>query len=460
MSNTDYNPANLPPLDDSQDDADPRLTIQTGQAEACGRKAIDDADPANDPQPVRVPQPPTPWQPDNIQSRYIVGDGDCFMGKVGYSYDKAPDAVMDQTGTIDVQHVAPYGTGEDLELGEVPPAGGSPNAGLHKALPLPRPDQKAYHAKADDPVLVLAGRDGRAYYIPDDAPFIGTVGASPGATLSVTRMVIAGDPASEPPDVTTATSLTYPKVFPITANGQHHGYFEGDTVLCIRRGEYVFCLPTRCQFHGQIKNKGPGDPAEDDFDDERYWVKIIAANITVSGNSWGWGGGDDEIGNIGIVCAANLAEVDNHAHLLRVDGSLEVVVTLLADSGSGAGTAYWVFALGPDRKVAVSSCDTTPGFLRWTDGDDQAHDKIIGDAEKDAEAGADGEPTGAWIKASIINAGLDEQLKIEHVGPGECCYSWSNSCYISGGDIDEKGHVRYLRYWSGAGSFCCVGPCA
>lgn len=432
----------LPPLDDSQDGV---LRIQTGPSQNPPRVDADPDDPyeAAAVGPPQVVSTPSPWSPNNLKSSYIVGTGDSYLGQVGYSYDATADAVLNQIGAIDVRRVAPYGSGADLELGEVPPPLSSPNPPLCKAMPLPVADQAGYHAKSDDPVLVITGRDGRGYYIPDNRPFIATVDASPGnSTIAVTRKLIAGDPTSGAPTLTTSTSLQYPYVYPIAAQGQHHGYFEGDYVLCFRRGEYVFCLPGRVQFHGKIVNEGPASEA--DFADERYWVQIKAGNVT--GSPWDWDGAGDD--TLFTVTAANLVERADGTHLLPVDADLEVVVTLFADSTDKA--PYWVFALGPDAKVAVSSADDLPGFLRWTDGDAQAHDKLIGDAEAIFGAGA---AEGQWIECEILNDGNEEQLRINHIGPGDSCYLCCDC--IMGMDIDEKGHVR------GFNTAACgwVGPC-
>ena len=103
---------------------------------------------------------------------------------------------------------------------------------------------------------------------------------------------------------------------------------------------------------------------------------------------------------------------------------------------------------GQDPRVAVSSADTVPGFLRYTAGDVQDHHKIVGDAEADADAAT----TGEWIECEIINAAGEEQLKIKHVGPGASCCCCA-ACLLTGIDIDAKGHVRQFRYDNGAGPY-------
>jgi len=437
-----------PPLDESQDR---ELRIQTANPDPPGPEIAPD-DPyeaANLPPPV-IPATPAPWAPNNLKSNYIVGAGDCYMGKVLHSYDDAADATLGQKGAIDVRRVTSYGTGDSIELGEIEPPLSSPNAGLAAALPLPAVDQEGYLAAADDPVLVIAGRDGRAYYMPDSKPFIGVVAQNPddestketnfgGAgniTLKVTRQIMSGDPTAEAPAFED-TAVTYDYVFPLTADGQHHGYRKDDKVLVFRRGMYMFCLPGRTSFHGKIAAAGPDSEA--DLTDDRYWVALRAGNVTYTGdvNVWTWG----TDAALFTICASNLPERAGGTHLLAAD--TEVVVSLFADATSADKSAYWVFSVIPDtdERVGVTAADTIPGYLRWTNGDDGAHHKIIGDSEVQFGAAA---AHGHWIVATPGNAGGDEQLRIDHVGPGTPYYVIGPSSPGQNGTFavtDILGHV-------------------
>lgn len=98
---------------------------------------------------------------------------------------------------------------------------------------------------------------------------------------------------------------------------------------------------------------------------------------------------------------------------------------------------------GEPDKVRVSVDDTKPGFLRVTGADQQTFHKIIGDSELDAVSPSN--PTGSWIQAVVINEGEEEQLKIEHVGPGndDENYTWevvigATHLVIRG---DSRGHL-------------------
>jgi len=119
------------------------------------------------------------------------------------------------------------------------------------------------------------------------------------------------------------------------------------------------------------------------------------------------------------------------------DSGIRIVLPTPPDAGEEG--------VSGDEMVKVSSDDTTAGRLRLTaaelsDPDQESYHKIIGDAEEDAD-----DPqatTGAWLQATIINTGGDEQLKIEHVGPGESCYCCIGGVGCMGIDLDAKGHVR------------------
>jgi|GEM_PF-5749983 len=129
--------------------------------------------------------------------------------------------------------------------------------------------------------------------------------------------------------------------------------------------------------------------------------------------------------------------------------------------------------LNADEMVKVSSDDTTAGRLRLTaaelsDPDQESYHKIIGDAELDARNCAGN--TRYWIQAVVIQEGADEQLKIEHVGPGPSCYCWCSQVgyecvtFTLAEDWDAKGHLRCKTitnnvYASPMVTFT-IGPCA
>ena len=113
----------------------------------------------------------------------------------------------------------------------------------------------------------------------------------------------------------------------------------------------------------------------------------------------------------------------------------------------GTAPAVHGVLIGEDDqdKVRVSVDDDVAGFLRFTAGDQQAHHKIIGDAELDARECSGN--TRYWIQAVVIQEGAEEQLKIEHIGPGSVQYRTGyGTCEIT---WDDKGH--------GTGWFDCTG---
>ena len=124
-----------------------------------------------------------------------------------------------------------------------------------------------------------------------------------------------------------------------------------------------------------------------------------------------------------------------------VVGTILSFVRFPWDTTTDSAVGVLVGLGGPDDKVAVSTADDLPGFLRFTAGDSQAHHKLIGDSEPTAVGAA----TGEWLQAVKVDAGNEEQLKIEHVGPGASCCCCS-AYLLDGIDLDAKGHVRQFRY--------------
>ena len=166
---------------------------------------------------------------------------------------------------------------------------------------------------------------------------------------------------------------------------------------------------------------------------------------------------DADTAKVYILCDRASVNLDRTAWLAAAAAAGKtpaVVGTILSfvrfpwDTTTDSAVGVLVGLGGPDDKVAVSTADDLPGFLRVTAGDSQAHDKLIGDSE----ATAVGAATGEWLQAVIVDAGNEEQLKIEHVGPGASCCCCSACQFLDGIDIDAKGHVRQFRYNNGAAS--------
>jgi len=152
-------------------------------------------------------------------------------------------------------------------------------------------------------------------------------------------------------------------------------------------------------------------------------------------------------GSVDLGRTAWLAAAAAAGETPAVVGTILSFVRFPWDTTTDSAVGVLVGLGGPDDKVAVSTADDLPGFLRFTAGDSQAHHKLIGDSE----ATAVGAATGEWLQAVIVDAGNEEQLKIEHVGPGASCCCCS-ACLLDGIDIDAKGHVRQFRYNNGAAS--------
>jgi len=456
-----------PPIDESQDR---ELRVQTGplREQTSPEQEPVDPDAAGEMPDTIIPSTPEPWATDNLKASHIVGTGDCYLGEIVYSYDAAIDKTKAQFGTIDVRRVQPWYDGAgvgDLTLGEIPPPLSAPNPSLTQATPFPTVDQRKYYAEEGDPVLVVTGRDGRAYYLPDNAPFIGVVasvgstkeanfGGAGNTTIKVTRQLLSGNPTAGAPTFAAITAVTYDYVFPLTIIGQHHGYRTGDKVLCFRRGMYVFCLPARGMYHGKIVATGPNSEA--DFTDYRYWVQLGTSNIIyetdgdppAGTNIWDWNKADTALFK---VCAANLAEVVTGGHHLLDQCTAtseypEVAVFLFADTDAALKYPYWVFTSGPDLKVKVTLDDDYPGTLNSSGAGVGNTSKIIGDADSSHWEAASGEHIQCIVASDEEENGeTRQQLVITHVGPGEIDPSHTWQVTIGERTLtvqcDAKGHV-------------------
>ncbi len=312
---------------------------------------------ATDPSTATPPIERNPTYADTrLSSPAMIGTYDSWAGVVNKVYDTAADKTWGQIGVIEVRRASPYWSAAAtpvLGLDEIPPAEGQPQRSTESAFPFPAIDQQAYRVAEGDPVVVVTGRDGKCYYLPDDRPFIGVVAQGPGSastkeanfggagntTIKVTRQLLTGDPTDNSPAIAfTPMTVTYSYVYPLVPAGQHHGHRVGSTVLCFRRGMYMFCLPARGIWHGKIVAAGPASEAN--FTDERYWVEILTVNVAYTGdtNVWDW---EADGASPFTVQAANASEISKGTHGVAI--GTEVIVTLMADSGKDP---YFVFTHG------------------------------------------------------------------------------------------------------------------
>ena len=348
MANRD----NYPPIDESDDALDIDLR-RPPEPHHFDLPAIEGTplDPVAMTPPVY--REPDAWDPSTPRSAAIGGPFDAWAGEVLKVYDGGADAVLGKTQTADVQRIVPFwDSSKDLHLDDVPPTGSMPETNIVKAIPYPTTDHPNHHAAAGDPVIVVAGRDGRYYYIEDNEPFVGVVtqwaprsGGSPigtkenvagGAgtwTISVVRQKLIGDPTAAGFDWVLSTTLesmavTYDRVYVPVADGQHHGYRKDDVVFVFRRGQYWFALPTRESFIGVIVGAGPD--GEGDFSDERYWVQEVSYTGSWSNNTWT--NADSDVTEPRLVPAENLAEKIKGTHELPTDGTRYVIVYMGAEA--------------------------------------------------------------------------------------------------------------------------------
>ena len=315
------------------------------------------------------PEPGGPWNPATPRSDDIAGPGEAWAGQVVHVYDSA-DGQYGQPGTLDVKRITPFTAGSPdyaLSMDESAPARSAPEPAIYKAVALPRPDQPLYRFSKDDPVLIVAGRDGRLYAIPDDVPFIGEVvattrdtdakesnfGGAGHAAINVRRVLVYGDPSLDG-GVSfhmTETHIYYNWAKVLVHDSQHPGHRVGSFVLCFRKGGYVFALPDRGVYHGVTVAKGPDD--EEDKTGQFHWVSIKQWGVTYpvgsERNYWSWTSAKDQ--ELFRVCAANLA---SSTHL---PAGTQVVVTLFAGSSvdSGERSGYWVFSYLDSSTVTKDS---------------------------------------------------------------------------------------------------------
>ena len=173
----------------------------------------------------------------------------------------------------------------------------------------------------------------------------------------------------------------------LTTAGQGNGYRVGDKVLVVRRGLYLFAVPGAQSFLADIADEGPGEEA--DFANSHYWVIEQVGSITVSGNAWTGsiedrsGTGPDGEGSVArYVDALNLAESGTH----DLSTGTVVMVTCWQDAGDHFYTfSHAAPVTGTDRYVAVSSGDSSPGYLETKIQTDDAWLKGEGDNATDED---------------------------------------------------------------------------
>lgn len=313
---------------------------------------------------IEVPLRPTPWQVTTPRTQDILGTGDAWSGVVVSSYDAEKDNEFGQKGVIVVRRAGPrWDDADTLHMGEIPPVQSQPQPSYYKALPFPARDQEAYRAGEDEPVIVVTGKDGRLYYLPDDKPFVGQVdqtaqdisdekesnfgGAGAFQSIKVRRVLMTGDPTADGYTFSAEkTTVYYDFVRVLTPAGTHHGHRKESYVLCFRRGQYIYALPDRGIYHGEVVTAGPN--GEGNFSTHHYWMSLKVYGISysaASANEWDWGGADT---GLFIVDAAHLSEKEADTHKLAT--GTEAVVTLFADPDQ---EPYWVFGQGAPASTTL-----------------------------------------------------------------------------------------------------------
>lgn len=293
------------------------------------------------------------------------------FGKVLNTSDTAADPTYGFNQTILAGRATEIwdGTTNAPVFADSPSISGGLSMSMAQAFPFPpRHDQRRYITASGDGVMMFSGPDGMTHYLSDDLPFPAVVIAKATASeanaggvgtnlLTARRLVIAGTPPAagveQPYDgsgelLTGSTPVSVEGIEIIAPAGQHHGYRVGDIVWVQRRGLYYFALPAPQSFLAKIVAAGPAAAA--DFTDNRYWVQEQLATVTYATNAWSWSlaarSATDPTATGGtrgrLVCAKNLSETTTH--VLAVDGSAIVAVTMIADPASGA-PAY-VFTAG------------------------------------------------------------------------------------------------------------------
>ncbi len=316
---------------------------------------------------VPRPGPKSPWDEDQPGSS-LTGHFDAWLAEV----IEAP-----WTGNPHVQGVAvdrcdiEWLSNNEPNAVAVAPVESQNTPSRRIALPyVPLHDQEKYHVQAGDIVTVATGRDGRAYYFWDDKPFVAWVidststsvgttekhaGGAGNETITVRRYGLSEDPDSTDYDDhgTTLTDLQdassnyieYGGVRVISPEGTHHGYRLADMVLVTRRGRYMVAEPCREQFVATIEEEGPS--GEDDFTDNRYWVREQDGIASYSGNLYTLALTDrarNVTGQSGYagrwVCAYNYGE-ESTEH--EIEAGETVVVSLFASAVS-TREPFYVFS--------------------------------------------------------------------------------------------------------------------
>ena len=318
------------------------------------------SDPATFPGPTV--RPLDAWR-DGLRSPAMLGRYDSFCGEVVSVYDDTEDPVLKELGVIQARRVLPsWSDDAALNLNPGPPTESIPQGNTVHAWPYPAIDQQRYHVAPGDPVIVVTGRDGKCYYIPDNRPFmavvtswqprgeqasIGTLENVAGGVgnwaISVIRDYFLPDADPDADDFSWdmidtlgTTGIIYDRVHVFAGQGQHHGYRIGDRIMVFPRGRYFSALPRGMKLLGALTDAGPlGEP---DLEGPYYWVHLRTPVVTYHDplrNDWELVGGANLINNT-VVCAKNL-EFDGSHSLLPLDGTLYVEVTIYAEGDGGDG---------------------------------------------------------------------------------------------------------------------------
>ena len=292
-----------------------------------------------------------------IPSSAVVGPMDGWLGRVD---EVAGAAVHVRRVGVEYQtNNEPAGHRTSLPHGNLTPT-------TVKAWPWPaRHDQAGYIAAADDIVLVIAGRDGKHWYLSDDLPFPAMVIADGGSTdednaggagllhLKVRRLAMSGHPSGAVPTLgalQTAASanveIDFVKV--MAATNTHHGYRCGNLVWVQRRGLYYYAVAATETFTGYLVDAGKAGEA--DHVDSVYHVREYDSTIAYSTDEWSAADANRTLtapnsagGRFGRwVSAQNVAEWPSGTHLLNVvadpgdtaavpAGAIRVTVSMYAD---------------------------------------------------------------------------------------------------------------------------------
>jgi hypothetical protein len=285
-----------------------------------------------------------------------------------------------------------------------------------EAVPFPMPDQRGYHAAEGDAVLMLAGRDGRMYAIPDNNCFVGEVlatgrdvgggvvddskesnfGGAGQGTICVRRVLMSGDPTADAYTLDPAkTTIIYNYVKVLVVAGQHAGHRMGSYVLCFRRGQYIYALPARGIYAGETVTAGPDNEA--DLTGAYHWVSVKAYGVTYpvgsKTNDWVWAAGDDD--TLFTICACNLASDTHQA------AGKKVMVTLFAGSraGTAKGEGYWLFSRCDGETAAKDAlCIDADYSPQYATGNSDPHwDHMGGAVSKTGTLGAGGGTTNSAL---------------------------------------------------------------